>query len=424
MKTILFLSLVGLALAGCGPARPENAGWIQDRWQVEIAAGEMAVNRQMVVPEPQASWLHGSPELAAETLEQRLLAGGAGDAECMSSSLMGSIRIHCRYHAPLAPAGATQPVVLPGADLYPALFDLPVNLASGLQFQMSGSFQAAGVITALPQPVYWPDDSGSFYITRVGLTSLTRMVLAAEYRMSPGDLQAPPEIGTAYQPTYWPANTAWLGWAVGLCLGLGAMFLIVPVRRRAFLPPKDRGLHWPVERFPRLARPLLLWLQRLVQWIARNWPAWVNGLLGAWLTLTGAQLLLAAFPLARGFEWFESWRALAYQAMAQFPPLTLLSFLLDDRLVFAVAALGALLVALGVGLVARWNAARLALLSALFGLLGGWVVLWPFLLLAPEYFSFQVELFLIGGTALLGVLSVALITLRSSRYRLIFAKDL
>lgn len=411
---LLILAVLALAASAAkeaGAATGQAAfARVRDAWQVAVSDREAIVRRTVEMDEQIAPLVRGSGALQAASLASSLEAGGAAHAACSVTERRSRLTVNCRYHQPLT----AQEVTLPDDGLLYFLLDLPVSAAQGIQVDRVGELTVPGLVGGLPGTEMVSLGDGSSHYRRYGLSSLSTLVMVGETRLAPGQLPFAPTtpVVIPYLPQFQPRPSAWLALMGALAVALLAVSRLLPVHARLPLRPQlwqpDPG------QLPRPLRPLFALVVRLVHGLQRNWPFLLNAGVGGALLGLGAQTLLVAWGLARVHEHVRGPGEALPAGLPLLPPVRLLTW---PGLPLAIGAMGALLLVMGAGMLARRETARLLVTSVLVALAGGLLLVWPHILLAPPLFPIQLELALASGSASLFALVLFARGLMHPRFR-------
>ena len=418
------LLMLALLLAACAPESgsppPPGFGWVSDTWLATVEVPRVVIERRVEISANLAPLLRGSPALAPASLDAALMGGGAAEAQCRILDDLPSLAISCLYQhrLPKPAASGLRRLPLPDDALLGFLAELPVESAQGMHIRTRGRAAIPGVFAALPASKQQSGQTGSFVLRRYSLTSLSELLYEGEVRLPPGEL--PPTldiqpVSAGFLPRYLPGAASWLALGFALVAALFAVTLVFPVRAR--LPLEPAMWHPDLRRIPRLLHWLAILLARLIHWIRTSWPRLLNSLLGTTLVGTGGLALAGAWNLARLDGDLTELQWTLNQLLAGLPLPIPTEALLWPGWPIALALLGAGAAVVGIGLLARRQVARLLMAGLVVALLGGHILLWPRLLLAPLLAPFQLELALGLGTSLLLTLAVLARALTHPQYR-------
>jgi len=378
------------------------------------------VNRRVEIDPDLGSFLRGSSALASASLEATLLAAGASEAECRSSDSFDGLAVSCRYRYALLPAdgSAVQPLPLPDDSLFQFLAELPVEAARGVHLSIRGQVATTGFFTRLPDSRTQRYANGGYVHRRYSLASFSTLTVDGEIRLPPGNPAEPfvsQRAVAGFIPRYVPPPSAWLALGFALLSALAAIKIIFPVSAR--LPREPRP--WPAhpERIPFLLRWLAALVAHLTNWLRHAWMRLLNWSLGVGLIIAGVQTVVIAWGLAQLYERPDDLRQLYDRLFADVSLAGISETIESPGFPIALAIIGAVASLIGLGLLARRDTARLLIAGAGIGLLGGLILAWPHLLLAP----LQLERILWSGEIVLIVLTILIRGLTHPRFRRYYA---
>lgn len=424
IRLIMLISFLAACVSAPGPPVPPEVpsgfGWVRDTWLATVETPAISVERRVEISPDLAALLRGSPALTPTSLKAVLLGGGASDARCRTLDDLDNLAISCHYHYPFpdSDGSAVQRFPLPDDALLDFLAELPVELAQGIHIKTKGQVKISGVFTIVPASERQRDDNGGLFIKRYSLASLSELLVDGETRLSPGDLPATVEsqpVTAGFLPRYLPGPANWLAFGFALVSALAAIGCIFQVGAR--LPLEPQVWRPDLERTPRLLRWFVILLARLINWIRRSWPQLLNGFLGTVLVGIGGFALAGAWNMAKLYNDLDSLRWMLNRMLSDL--LLPISFdtLLWSGWPIVIALLGAGLVVIGVSLLARREMARLLVAGLVIATIGGHILLWPHLLLAPLLVLVQLEMGLGLGAGLLLTLALLARSLTHPQFR-------
>lgn len=406
------------------PATPTD---VHDTWSAVVESDEVAVNRRVEIGDRLVTLLRGSPAMAPSSLNQALLESGASSADCRLFDDGQNLAFACdyRYPLPLGDGFATRQLPLPDDSHLSFLASIPIEMAQGIRVEAFGRISLAqGVFARLPVAEKFTAANGGFVLRHYSLASLSELAAYAAVYLPPGHNGVWPLLPVAsagFLPNYLPRSSAWFAFVLALAAALLAIAFLFPAGVQRLPDPGVPGL--PVWELDSRRKPFFLrWLVRPVNWLCPYWPRLLNAALGLALTGLGGQLMVTAWGLARLYDEAEQLRLVLHHLTATFPIAGLFQTLLWPGWAFTAALAGILLVALGLALLVRRQAARLLLAGMTITLVGGVILAWPHLLLAPAFFPLQLELFLTAGIGLLLMLALLARALTHPQFRRYYLK--
>jgi hypothetical protein len=414
-RTVLLL--LALILTGCRlPIGGNPSGSainvparLDDSWQLRVEGNIVFVHREIALDSTLADFLRGSPALEVTALEYQLMSSGASDVQCRVKDTRISLVLICQYQMPLIPHDihmSVAQIALPDNSFFAFLTNVPVVAAQGIHITTRGDVRVTGPLASLPATQIQQYGNDDYLIHRYEVASLSRLAVVGEQRFSPGtpvSVENEPAVVT-FLPRYFPRSSAWLASGLALLMALLAARVIFPVNARLPLTPQLWTLD--LSDLPAFARWPLQLIVRLVNGIRQNWPRFLNALLGTGLLLLGIQLLMFTWSLARLFDTKEEMLVQLHDLFGELPLAGLVDTLLWPGWIFVLSFLAATSLALGIGLLARRETARILVVGAGIFASAGHIFAWPHLLLAPPFVYLQLELLLTGGGALLFCLAL------------------
>lgn len=196
-------------------------------------------------------------------------------------------------------------------------------------------------------------------------------------------------------PTLVPPAATWITLLLALFIAITAASFLLPVKAR--LPGRPRLWEPDLDRIPLFLRWLVKILVEVVNWLKLNWPRLLNSLIGSALILFGVQIVLFSWGLARIQGWVSGWTIDLGGSLSWVPIEGLVGLIQRTGGLISTALFGALVLATGIGLLARVRLARLFTLGAMATFFGGSILLWPSLILAPIVLPFQLEMVMVLG---------------------------